>query len=406
LRVVLLPLALLGVVALVGLASDDATPRPRVEPDVKLVEIGRFDQPIHVTSPLRDGRVFVVEKTGRIWVLTRGRRLRQPFLDLSRRVLTGTEQGLLSLAFAPDYAATGRLYVSFTDRRNRLVVEEFRRSSDPNRAEPGTGRTVLVVPHRTERHYGGHVLFGPDGLLYVSKGDGGSAPLFGDFAPQELDDLNGKILRVDPRPARGRRYGIPEDNPLVGRRGRDEIWAYGLRNPWRLAFDPATGGLLIGDVGLNRVEEIDLASRGGLNFGWSCFEGTQPYAANGPPSCATSVHPILERFRIHPPEPRGEPRITRGRGSSPVRLAPGENVCSIVVGPVVRDPGLPSLRGRVLHGDFCEPSLRSFRLEGGIAVDDRALGLDVFGLSSFGADAAGRVYVTSLGGPVYRLAAR
>jgi hypothetical protein len=375
---------------------------------VKLVEVARFDQPVYVTSPPDDARLFVVERRGRIWVLDRGRRLPRPFLDLSPRVsVSGFEEGLLSLAFAPDYAVSGLLYVDYTDLRHRTVVEEFRRSADPNVADRRSARQVLVIPNPTDHHHAGHVLFGPDGQLYISQGDGGG---YRDptFPAQRLDDLHGKILRIDPRRDGGRPYRIPPDNPFVGRAGRDEIWLYGLRNPWRFAFDPATGAIAIGDVGALIAEEIDIAPGAGLNFGWSCLEGRATYATDGgPSSCDGAVLPAIEFVRgsIRADDPAGAtPVVTRGLPRVSTRLDPGHPLCSIVAGVFVQDPSLPSLVGRHLYGDFCDTTLRSFRLEGTEAAEDRSVGQGVPLLSSFGVDSAGRVYVTSLAGPVYRVA--
>jgi glucose/arabinose dehydrogenase len=407
LRLVLVPLALLAVVVAVGLASRAESREASPAAQVKLVEVGRFDEPVYVTSPPGDERLFVVEKKGRIWVLVDGRRVQRPFLDLSRRVsLTGLEEGLFSLAFAPDYATSGLFYVDYTDLQHRTVVEEYRRSPSPNVADPQTARPVLVIPNPTLGHHGGLLLFGPDGRLWVGQGDGGNSSVTY-FPAQELDNLHGKILRIDPKAQGSRPYQIPPDNPFVGRAGRDEIWVYGLRNPWRFGFDTATGALVIGDVGQLVAEEIDLAPRPGLNFGWSCFEGTSRYAQgpSGPLSCEDTVFPALEFVRGAAPiaEPTKPPAVTRGRPRVDARLTAGEPVCSIVTGVAVQDPALPGLVGRHLYGDFCDGSLRSFRVDSDQAVDERPLGVDVLLLSSFGVDSRDRVYATSLAGPVYRL---
>jgi hypothetical protein len=409
LRLVLLPLSLIGVLAAIGLASREESREASPVPQVKLVEVGRFEQPVYVTSPPNDDRLFVVERTGRVWVLVEGQRLPRPFLDLSERVSTsGDEEGLLSLAFAPDYASSGLLYVDYNDHEQRTVVEEFRRSTDPDVADPGSARKVLVIPNPSRAHHGGHLLFGSDRYLYISQGDGG---IYRDpaFPAQDLANLHGKILRIDPRRQGNRPYGIPPGNPFVGKPGRDEIWVYGLRNPWRIALEPATGTLVVGDVGALIAEEIDIAPRPGLNFGWSCLEGTSPYALEPPPSCRKDlVPPAIELVRGSVRAAEGtdaSPRVARGRAKGDTRLETGEPVCSVVAGVFVQDPGLSSLVGRHIYGDFCDSSLRSFRLEGGEVVDPRPLGLDVVVLSSFGVDADGHVYATSLTGPVYRLEA-
>jgi glucose/arabinose dehydrogenase len=283
------------------------------------------------------------------------------------------------MAFAPDYANTGRFYVDFTDRNGNTRVQEFQRSkASPDRADKGTRRQILFVKQPYPNHNGGLVLFGADGYLYVGMGDGGSA---GDpqNRAQNLSSLLGKLLRINPRPGASL---SPKSNPFVGRAGSDQIYAYGLRNPWRYSFDRKTGDLFIGDVGQDSREEIDYAPRGagaGRDYGWSCFEGKRRYDSSR--SCSNPTPPLLDY----------------GRGG-------GE--CSVIGGVVVRDQHLAALAGRYVYGDLCTGTLRSLRVAGGKATGDRRVGLEVSQLSSFGEDARGRVYATSLNGPVYRLAAR
>ncbi|MGH2979874.1 MAG: PQQ-dependent sugar dehydrogenase [Solirubrobacterales bacterium] len=350
---------------------------------VRLQRVGTFRDPLYVTAPPGDRRrVFIVEQSGRIVLLLGGKRVRRPFLNLSGEVTAGGEQGLLSMAFAPDYRRSGRFYVYFTDRNGDQRVQEFRRSSgSPNRADKSTRRQLLLMADPYPNHNGGLLLFGPDGLLYIGTGDGGSA---GDpeNRAQNLDSLLGKILRIDPRAAGSSPYRSPNSNPFVGRGGRNEIYAYGLRNPWRFSFDRRNGNLYIGDVGQNAVEEIDFARRGGArgrNYGWSCFEGRRRFEeSRNCPGASPPVH-------------------TYGRSG-------GE--CSVTGGVVVRDPALPALAGRYVYGDYCAGRIRSLRVRRGRATGDRAHNLRVAELSSFGEDARGRVYATSLNGPVYRLRSR
>ncbi len=367
--------------------SGGADEGPRASrPAVKLLLLGRFRAPTYLTAPPGDrSRRFVVERAGRIRVVRDGRPLGEPFLDISGRVETGGESGLLSMAFAPDYATSRRFYVYFTDNSGDITVEEYRRSeTSEDRALPGSRRLVIRQDHRRFNHKGGQLQFGPDGMLYMAFGDGGGSgdP---DRNAQNLGRLLGKMLRIDPRG--GGAYRIPRGNPFAGRRGaRDEVYAYGLRNPWRFSFDRAKGHLIVADVGQDEVEEIDFvrsrrrgrAPRGGYNFGWPAFEGRRRFRGG--------------RVRGHVP-----PVVQRTRR---------EGFCTIIGGYVVRDRSLRRLSGRYVYGDLCSGRLFSARLRGARLVNPRPLAVEVPYVVSFGEDAAGHVYAVSLSGPVYRLVAR
>jgi hypothetical protein len=359
---------------------------------VELVEIGEFDQPLYVTQPRSGdaGHIYVVEQCGRVLRVPLGGGEPETFLDISDRVSCGTEQGLLSVAFAPDYARSGLLYVDYTDTEGDTRVVEYQRDDDePSRVDPDSARELLFVDQPYPNHNGGLVVFGPDGRLYIGLGDGGSAD-----DPhrngQDLGTLLGKILRIDPQPSGDRPYSIPEDNPhLEDGSARPEIAIHGLRNPWRFSFDRLTLDLWIADVGQNALEEIDTAAfeevtglDSGLNFGWSAFEGTARFNDD---EAAPGARPPVHEYG-------------RDRG------------CSVTGGYVVRDPELRSVYGRYVYGDYCVGELYSIvaRRPGdeapGLAPpEDQPLGVEVPSLSSFGEDAAGHIYATSLEGPVYRL---
>ena len=347
---------------------------------VTLERVGEFDSPTYLAQAEGERALYVVEQTGRIVRIdSQGRR--STFLDVGGKVSCCGEQGLLSVAFAPDYRRTGRLYVNYTDRGGDTQVVEYRRSRrDETRADPRTARTVLSVEQPYPNHNGGLVLFGPDRRLYIGMGDGGSAD-DPDRTAQDLGSLLGKILRIDPLPRGGEPYTVPADNPFTEREGaRPEVFLYGLRNPWRFSFDPDTGGLWIGDVGQESQEEIDYVPlrSSGANLGWSAFEGTDRF--NSDQRAPNALPPVL----------------TYGR----------DRGCSVTGGLVVRDRDLESLYGRYLYADFCEGQLRSFGAAGAIpgpVGDDRPVGLQVPSPSSFAQDANGNVYVLSLEGPVYRL---
>jgi glucose/arabinose dehydrogenase len=346
---------------------------------VRLQKVGDFDRPLYVTQPPGSADLYVVEQPGRIRIVRDGETVSAPALDISDQVSDEGEQGLLSLAFAPDFQSSRLAYVYFTGSDQDQHVVEFETAGDGTLDE-GSRRELLKMDDFASNHNGGLLLFGLDRRLYIGTGDGG-----GGFDPerngQDLGSLLGKILRIDPRPSGGDPYRIPSDNPFVGVSGaRPEIYAYGLRNPWRFDFDPKTGALVIADVGQSEFEEVDYVDRGrgaGANFGWSAFEG--PIRANEDESAPNHVPPVFS--------------YGRDRG------------CSITGGYVVRDRGLPTLYGRYLYGDFCVSDLRSFVPSTQRARDDRSLGLDVSELSSFGRDTRSRIYATSLDGPVYRLVA-
>ena len=363
-------------------AEPAETPSAAVaRPGLRLQRIGTFNSPVHVTAPPGDRRrLFVVEQGGYVRIVRGGKTLDRPFLAIPSQIDSGGERGLLSLAFAPDYASSGLFYVYYTAPDGDIRIVEYRRSS-AERADHASARTVLSVDHPASNHNGGLVLFGPDGLLYAGLGDGGGG---GDQHGargngQNRQTLLGKILRIDPRQAGGRPYRVPSANPYAGRGGgRPEIFAYGLRNPWRFSFTPQ-GHLVVADVGQGEVEEVTVVRRKGANLGWRVWEGRSRYSSGE--TAPGHVPPVIQRYH-------------------------SDGNCSITGGVVVRDPVLSALRGRYVFGDFCRGRIESARLDGNRARDVRATRLEVDSLSSFGEDARRRVYVTSLGGPVYRLVPR
>ena len=355
----------------------------RADPAASLVPLGSFVNPTYVgVAPGEPELLFVVEQIGRIVVLQNEVKVSQPFLNISDLVRAQDEQGLFSVAFAPDYQASGRFYVAFTNKSEELELNEFRRmGNNPLRAARGTRRVLIKIPPPFFfNHYGGQLNFGPDGYLYWSTGDGGVADPLGENA-RNLNSLKGKILRINPLPSANRPYTIPPKNPFVGLPGRAEIFAYGLRNPWRFSFD--TGRIIIADVGHGYQEEINflrIADAHGANFGWPAFEGNEPYAP--------------ERPGQHPP-------------TFPMHTYVHSGPCNSVTGGyVVRDPTLTALFGRYLYGDFCTGELRSFvgRVAAQEASDDKPLGLIVPELTSFGKGFNGTLYVAQRYGPVSRLA--
>jgi glucose/arabinose dehydrogenase len=347
---------------------------------LRLSRVASFHEPTHLAQPPGASRLlFVVERAGVVRVLRDGRRLRRPFLDIRPRVRhSGVEQGLLSIAFAPDYGQSRRFYVAFTDNHDDLEVFEFRRAvHSPTVALRRSARRVLRIPQHFLTHHGGYLVFGPDGHLYIGSGDGGGVGDPQDNA-QNRRTLRGKILRIDPLPRRGRPYTTPRANPFKGRRGRDEIFAMGLRNPWRFSFD--RGRLFIGDVGQDTYEEVDvigLTEASGANFGWAAWEADHRYKRTL--RVRNPVFPAISyrHFRR----------------------------CSVTGGYVVRDPALPSLAGRYLYGDYCTGELFSFR-PGRAVRSSRILPLSVPALASFAEDGAGHIYAISLSGPVWRLVER
>jgi glucose/arabinose dehydrogenase len=362
-------------------ATPEATATAVAKPGLRLKKIGEFSSPVYVTSPPGDkSRVFVVEQGGKIRIVRNGKTLAQPFLDVSGSISSGGERGLLSLAFAPDYRTSGLFYIYYTASNGDIRIVEYQRAS-ANRAAPGSARIVLGVRHPASNHNGGLLLFGPDKLLYAGLGDGGGG---GDQHgsrgnAQNLSSLLGKIIRIDPRLSGRRSYKVPGGNPFVGRSGaRGEVYAYGLRNPWRFTFAP-NGNLVIADVGQGEVEEVDIVSRKGANLGWRVFEGRRRYSPGE--SAPGAIPPVIQRFH-------------------------SDGNCSITGGVVVRDPVLSALRGRYIFGDFCRGVIESARLRGAKARDVHATRLRVGSLSSFGVDARRRVYAVSLGGPVFRLVPR
>jgi glucose/arabinose dehydrogenase len=334
--------------------------------------VAGLERPVFVThAGDGSGRLFVVEQAGRILIVDAGELLEEPFVDISNDLVSGGERGLLGLAFHPQYAENGRYFVHYTRADDGAsVVAEFRVSSDPNLSRPA-GRRLLRVSQPFANHNGGMIAFGPDGFLYIALGDGGSAGDPGNRA-QNPDVLLGKILRID---VDGRRpYAIPPDNPFVAGGGRPEIYALGLRNPWRFSFDRKRGRLYAGDVGQRQREEINIV-RLGRNYGWRVLEGSRCFEP--PEGC----------------ERRGLelPRTEYGHGGGR---------CAVTGGYVYRGRDVPSLARTYLFGDYCSGEIF------GLLRRERSLLLDTdLSITSFGEDEAGELYVVDHGGAIYRIEA-
>ncbi|MGH7392247.1 MAG: PQQ-dependent sugar dehydrogenase, partial [Candidatus Rokuibacteriota bacterium] len=330
--------------------------------------------PLYLTHA-RDGsgRLFIVEQAGIIKVLQPGASVPTPFLDIRDRVLSGGERGLLGLAFHPQYPSNGRFFVNYTRQGDgATVIAEYRVSSNPNVAQ-STETPLLTIDRPAANHNGGMIEFGPDGFLYIGTGDSGSSndPL--NYA-QNRGVLQGKILRIDVSGGT-LPYGIPLDNPFVGVPGtRAEIWAFGLRNPFRFSFDRATGTLIVGDVGQNQFEEIDVVTRG-ANMGWRVFEGFQ-CTGNDPGLCGILTSTL------------------------PIAAYAHDGRCSVTGGYVYRGQAGALAQGTYVFGDFCSGEIFTLNVPGVALILDTTLQI-----SSFGEDEAGEIYVVGLGGTVHRLAA-
>ncbi len=373
----------LAVVAMLGASSMLATlarseagvtgeQRAEKRAQVRLNGLAHFDRPTFAAAPHdRRGLVFVTERDGKIRLLE-GEHKRGTFLDMRRWVgCCQVETGLFSVAFPPDYKRTRRFYVYFTNRRDNIEIDEFKRSrAQPRKALRGSRRKLLEIDQRgSVNHNGGTVAVARNGMLYAATGDGGS---FDDpsRAPQRKRSLLGKLLRIDPRKGKDRPYRIPRSNPYVGKRGRDEIFARGLRNPFRFSID--RGRILIADVGQSRREEVNvklLRKYRSVNYGWPIYEGTLRFLGGRVSHHHRPVH----------------------------QYSHAGGACAITGGVVVRDRRLRGLRGRYLYGDYCSGKLRSFVLRHGRSRKDHSLGVRrANGPVAFGIGVRRRVYLVEL----------
>jgi glucose/arabinose dehydrogenase len=380
----------MGTLFAVGLSagscgSDNVDPTLPVGDGVRLLEVASgLSFPLYLTAPPGDlTRLFIVEKTGAIRIIKNGALLQEPFLNISGQVTGGMEQGLLGLAFPPDYAASGRFVVHYTDTAGDTKLSVFHVSTNADLADPASEQVLLTVDQPFPNHNGGQIVFGPDGYLYLGLGDGGGA---GDpeGRGQDLSELLGSILRLDVQS--GTAYTVPPDNPFVGQQPaiRPEIWSYGLRNPWRFSFDPATGDLYIADVGQDKIEEIDVATSEsgagrGVNYGWSIMEGSQCLGGGECDQAGLTL-----------------PTFEYGRNQG----------CSIIGGYVYRGSELPALQGLYFYGDFCQQWVHSFRFNTAATEETDWPALRATSpLTSFGVDAAGELYILESSGKVSKIVA-
>lgn len=384
-------LVLTAFMAVPGEASDPAQITAQSPVPFQLTEVASgFRRALYLTSPNDGtGRLFLVQQDGIIWVLDENyNRMETPFLDVSDRIsqeaLTEdyTERGLLGLAFAPDYAESGEFYINYTDRNGNTVLGRYTVSADdPHVADAGSEQVIMQVEQPYANHNGGHLAFGPDGYLYMALGDGGSG---GDphGNGQNLGTLLGTIIRIDVENApEGETYGVPESNPFFDEfTAKPEIWAWGLRNPWRFSFDRETGDLYIADVGQNVYEEVNFQpadSPGGENYGWNAYEASHPFAGGGPAASDDLVMPVAE--------------YDHSDGS-----------CSVTGGYVYRGPNVPELQGYYLYGDWCNGKMywlnrdEAGTWQSGVALEGGPQ------IASFGEDAAGNLYLVGYNGSLYR----
>ena len=337
-----------------------------------------LDQPVHVTAPVGDPRLFIVEQPGRIRIVEDGKLLATPFLDIVNKVGSGGERGLLSVAFHPDYRSNGFLFVNYTNKSGDTQIERYTVSANRNVADPGTAKLILAIDQPYSNHNGGLNLFGPDGMLYIGMGDGGSQ---GDphGNGQNANALLAKLLRINVD--RGDPYSIPTANPYAKGGGRGEIWAIGVRNPWRFSFDRISGLLYIADVGGDNFEEVDIAPipAAGVNYGWSIMEG---------PSCRRSTgcnqtglqKPVLS-YATHQ-----------------------NSTCAIIGGSVYRGRKIPEIQGQYFYSDYCNSWLRSFGFANGKVTDEHDWPVGKLGsITSFGEDSQGELYMCTSSGRVYRI---
>lgn len=337
-----------------------------------------LSSPVYLTSPAADARLFIVEQPGRIRIVQDGQLLGTPFLDITSRVASGGERGLLSVAFHPQYGSNGFLYVNFTDLNGNTRIERFTVSSNRNVASAASAKLILGVTQPASNHNGGLNMFGPDGMLYIAMGDGGGG---GDPQGngQNRNTLLGAMLRIDVD--RGDPYAIPSGNPYVGQsNARGEIWAIGLRNPWRFAFDRQGGTLYVADVGQSRLEEVDVvpATRPGVNYGWNIMEGSTCYNASA-----------CDRQGLELPA---------------VEYEHAGGACSITGGFVYRGAAIPEIAGHYFYSDYCAGWVRSFMYSSGVVSDQRSWEIgDIGSVTSFGEDASGELYIVSANGRVYRI---
>ncbi|MBI3804010.1 MAG: PQQ-dependent sugar dehydrogenase [Nitrospirae bacterium] len=370
--------------ALLFSCDHEATSAPKggsAAPAVRLESIAKgLSQPLGLFPAVDgSGRLFIVEQGGTIRVWEKGAILERPFLDIRDRVTAGGEKGLLGLAFHPKFSENRRLFVNYTSPEGGLhtVISEFKAGDPLTEADPKRERILLTIPQPFANHNGGNIVFGSDGKLYIGMGDGGAAndPRGNG---QNLGALLGKMLRIDvDSQTVGKGYGIPPDNPFVSQSSAaPEVWAYGLRNPWRFSFDPTTGLLYVGDVGQDDREEIDVVHKGG-NYGWNVMEGT---------ICTPGVNPVCDKSRFEPP----------------ILDYPRSDGITVIGGYVYRGSAIPFLAGAYLYGDFGSGRVWMLRYDGKKVIEQQLLLDTKRRISSFGEDAARELYLVDYAGEVLK----